>query len=107
MHLFTSKTSRLIPGLAALALLLTGHASQAADGQSDRGAGPPAPPCPTDKTCSNVGLSPVPTRAATARLARLPTRRCRPQGTGWSPIVITVPWRGHRHGLDHQPHRSI
>ncbi len=29
MHLFTSKTSRLIPGLAALALLLTTQASQA------------------------------------------------------------------------------
>ena len=29
MHLFTSKTSRLIPGLAALALLLTANASQA------------------------------------------------------------------------------
>jgi hypothetical protein len=92
MHFFTSKTSRLIPGLAALALLLTTNASQA---QSvNLTAAPTSTTLPDGQTvpmwgyqCSTVTPSVGATCAAANPAVQL-------AGTGWSPIVITVPYVG-------------
>jgi hypothetical protein len=91
MQLFTSKTSRLITGLAALALLLTGHASQA---QSvNLTAAPTSTTLPDGQNvpmwgyhCSDAGSN-----GATCAAANPAVQTA---GTGWSPIVIKVPYVG-------------
>ncbi|MEA3108822.1 MAG: hypothetical protein QOI88_3427 [Gammaproteobacteria bacterium] len=91
MHLFTSKTSRLIPGLAALALLLTANASQAQT--VNLTAAPTSTTLPDGQSvpmwgyhCTDAGSN-----GATCAAANPAVQTA---GTGWSPIVITVPYVG-------------
>jgi FtsP/CotA-like multicopper oxidase with cupredoxin domain len=91
MHFFTSKTSRLIPGLAALALLLTANASQAQT--VNLTAAPTNTTLPDGQSvpmwgyhCSDAGSG-----GATCAAANPAVQTA---GTGWSPIVITVPYVG-------------
>src|SRR5882757_719755 len=91
MQLFTSKTSQLITGSAALALLLMGHASQA---QSvNLTAAPTSTTLPDGQNvpmwgynCSDAGSN-----GATCAAANPAVQTA---GTGWSPIVIKVPYVG-------------
>src|SRR3977135_383732 len=88
MHLFTSKTSRLIPGLAALALLLTANASQA---QSvNLTAAPTSTTLPDGQSVPMWGYRCTANSGATCAAANVAGT----SGTGWSPIVITVPYVG-------------
>src|SRR5216683_1603282 len=93
MHLFTSKTSRLIPGLAALVLLLTANASQA---QSvNLTAAPTSTTLPDGQNVPMWGYQCTGTDGATSGVtcaAANPAVQL--AGTGWSPIVITVPYVG-------------
>src|SRR5437764_771478 len=91
MHLFTSKTSRLIPGLAALVLLLAGNASQAQT--VNLTAGPTSTTLPDGQVvpmwgyhCTDGGSAGATCAAANAAVQNA--------GTGWSPVVITVPYTG-------------
>ncbi|MDT5318415.1 MAG: hypothetical protein QOD88_937, partial [Mycobacterium sp.] len=91
MHLFTSKTSRLIPGLAALVLLLTANASQAQTvnltAASTSTTLPDGQKVPMwGYHCTDAGSS-----GATCAAANPAVQTA---GTGWSPIVITVPYVG-------------
>jgi Bacterial cadherin-like domain/Multicopper oxidase len=98
MHLFTSKTSRLIPGLAALALLLTANASQAQT--VNLTAAPTSTTLPDGQNvpmwgyqCGAADTSATPATCAAANPA------VQKAGTGWSPIVITVPYAGSNTSL--------
>jgi len=89
MHPFTSKTSRLIPGLAAVVLLLTSHASQAQT--VNLTVAPTSTILPDGQSvpmwgyhCTDAGSS-----GATCAAANPAVQLA---GTGWSPIVITVPY---------------
>jgi len=91
MHLFTSKTSRLIPGLAALVLLLASNASQAQ--AVNLTAGSTSTTLPDGQNvpmwgyhCTDAGSG-----GATCAAANPVVQTA---GTGWSPIVITVPYVG-------------
>src|SRR6267142_1647922 len=91
MQLFTSKTSRLIPGLAALSLLLTGHASQAQT--VNLTAAPTSTTLPDGQNvpmwgyhCNDAGSN--------GAICAASNQAVQTAGTGWSPIVITVPYVG-------------
>src|SRR5882757_5607351 len=99
MHLFTSKTSRLIPGLAALILLLTGHASQAQTVSLT--AAPTSTTLPDGQAvpmwgyqCSTVTASVGATCAAANSAVQTAFTASTPSWPTWSPIVITVPYVG-------------
>src|ERR1700736_6714461 len=91
MHRFTSKTSRLIPRISAFVLLLASHASLA---QSvNLTAGPTSTTLPDGQTvnmwgyqCADPSTS---TLGATCAAANPAVQKA---GTGWSPVVITVPY---------------
>jgi hypothetical protein len=89
MHLFTSKTSRLIPGLAALVLLLTGHASQAQT--VNLTAASTSTTLPDGRLVPMWGYQCTGSNGATCAAANPAVQTA---GTGWSPIVITVPYVG-------------
>src|SRR5450631_771945 len=91
MHLFTSKTSRLIPGLAALVLLLASNASQAQT--VNLTAAPTSTTLPDGQSVPMWGYHCVDagSNGATCAAANPAVQTA---GTGWSPIVITVPYVG-------------
>src|SRR5712675_1900391 len=91
MHLFTFKTSRLIPGLAGLVLLLAGAASQAQ--MVNLTAAATSTTLPDGQNvpmwgyhCTDAGSNGA-TCAASNQAVQM-------AGTGWSPIVIKVPYVG-------------
>src|SRR5882672_7276109 len=86
MHLFTSKTSRLIPGLAALVLLLAANASQAQT--VNLTAAPTSTTLPDGQSVPMWGYICTGTdgTSGVTCVAANPAA-----GAGWSPIVITVP----------------
>jgi hypothetical protein len=99
MHLFTSKTSRLIPGLAALVLLLTANASQAQT--VNLTAAPTSTTLPDGQSvamwgyqCSTVTASVGATCAAANPAVQTAFTAATPSWPSWSPIVITVPYVG-------------
>ncbi|HWJ34441.1 MAG TPA: hypothetical protein VNR70_04200, partial [Steroidobacteraceae bacterium] len=99
MHFFTSKTSRLIPGLAASVLLLASHVSQAQT--VNLTAAPTGTTLPDGQfvpmwgyTCGALASGSTATCAAAnpAVVTTAATTSAPAVMSGWSPIVITVPY---------------
>src|SRR5882762_1622114 len=91
MHLFTSKTSRLIPGLAAVVLLLATNASQAQT--VNLTAVPTSAALPDGQSVPMWGYHCIDAGSSGATCAAA-NPAVQTAGTGWSPIVITVPYVG-------------
>jgi hypothetical protein len=93
MHLFRSKTSQLIPGLAAVVLLLTGQTSQAQT--VNLTAASTNTTLPDGQTVPMWGYTCTGTDRATSGVNCVAANpAAQTAGTGWSPIVITVPYVG-------------
>src|ERR1700731_3817232 len=91
MHFFTSKTSRLIPGLSALVLLLASHVSQAQT--VNLTVAPTSTTLPDGQGVPMWGYHCVDGGSNGASCAAA-NPAVQLAGTGWSPIVITVPYVG-------------
>jgi hypothetical protein len=85
MHLFTSKASRLIPGISAFVLLLASHASFAQ--LVNLTAAPTSTTLPDGQTVPMWGYQCADKGTGATCAAANPNA-----GTGWSPLVITVPY---------------
>ncbi|HEY3655539.1 MAG TPA: hypothetical protein VGL34_11260 [Steroidobacteraceae bacterium] len=91
MNLFTSKTSRLIPGLAAFVLLLASNASQAQAVKLTVGSTSTTLPDGQNVPMWGYHCTDAGSGGATCVAANPAVQAA---GTGWSPIVITVPYAG-------------
>src|SRR5450631_3953983 len=87
MNFYKSKTSGLIPGLSALFLLVSGHAALAQT--VNLTAAPTSTTLPDGQTVPMWGYQCGAAPAGATCAAANPLA-----ATGWSPVVITVPYTG-------------